>query len=72
MGLTHCLCVAADRTCPPDTFVCESNKGASRYPCISMNLVCDGVRYSAHAKNPDSHSLAWLGTSGVKFLQQCL
>ena len=36
--------LAADRTCPPDTFTCASNKQVKRYPCISRDLVCDGDR----------------------------
>ncbi|GFR69842.1 low-density lipoprotein receptor-related protein 2-like, partial [Elysia marginata] len=33
-----------DRTCPPDTFTCESNRQQSSYPCIPLSRVCDGVR----------------------------
>ncbi|XP_059178824.1 low-density lipoprotein receptor-related protein 2-like isoform X2 [Physella acuta] len=33
-----------DRTCPPDTFTCESNKHQGSYPCIPNSQVCDGVR----------------------------
>ncbi len=49
----------ADRTCPPDTFVCESNKAVSRYPCISMNLVCDGIRYSVWFSVSRTTSVRW-------------
>ncbi|XP_035827354.1 low-density lipoprotein receptor-related protein 2 [Aplysia californica] len=33
-----------DRTCPPDTFTCESNKQQGTYPCIPLSRVCDGIR----------------------------
>uniref|UniRef100_A0A2C9KAN0 EGF-like domain-containing protein n=1 Tax=Biomphalaria glabrata TaxID=6526 RepID=A0A2C9KAN0_BIOGL len=33
-----------ERTCPPDTFTCESNKQQGSYPCIPLSRVCDGVK----------------------------
>ena len=33
-----------ERTCPPNTFTCQSNKDQNTYPCIDMTRVCDGIR----------------------------
>ena len=38
-------CILSDeRTCPPNTFTCQSNKDQNTYPCIDMSRVCDGIR----------------------------
>lgn len=36
--------LTAERTCPPDTFTCESNKQVGTYPCLDRRRVCDGIR----------------------------
>ena len=36
--------ITEERSCPADTFTCQSNKLSGRYSCIDKRLVCDGVK----------------------------
>ena len=52
--LISCYCrpLAADeRTCPPNTFTCNSTRERGGYPCIPLSHVCNGEKDCARGED---------------------